>query len=131
MGCARSSRRTQTRKGFLAHVEHELSAFACRQVLADAQWARVERYVRVSFWGLNAGLALMIVSNLFPGGVLQLFDVFNHGYWHARGPELLNERLVHIIDWSRLPGDVLFIVLGVVPTVVAAGLTHRLTRAAR
>ena len=34
-----------------------LMVFAMRQVLADEQWKRVEKYVRVSFWGLNIGLA--------------------------------------------------------------------------
>ena len=40
--------------------------FAMRQVLEDTQWAKVEKYVGVSFWGLNIGLALMVVLNLFP-----------------------------------------------------------------
>jgi nitric oxide reductase large subunit len=29
----------------------------------------MEKYIRVSFWGLNVGLAMMVVSNLFPGGL--------------------------------------------------------------
>jgi len=101
-----------------------LLVFACRQVLAEAQWQRVERYVRLSFWGLNAGLALMIASNLFPGGVLQLWDVLQHGYWHARGPEFLSERIMRIIEWCRLPGDLVFIGLGVVPLLLAAGRAY-------
>lgn len=52
-----------------------LAVFALRQVLTDAQRVRSEKYIRVSFWGLNIGLALMVVLNLFPGGVLQLLDV--------------------------------------------------------
>jgi nitric oxide reductase subunit B len=51
--------------------------FAMRQVLPDYQWLRVERYIHISFWGLNIGLALMVILNLFPGGVLQLWDVFS------------------------------------------------------
>jgi len=102
--------------------------FACRQVLVDVQWAQVERYVRISFWGLNGGLALMVVSNLFPGGVLQLMDVLRNGYWHARGPEFLNERIMRTIEWCRLPGDALFIGVGVLPMVIATGLTYRLMR---
>ena len=103
-----------------------LMVFAFRQILDDAQWTRVDKYVRVSFWGLNLGLGLMVVSNLFPGGVLQLWDVLNHGYWHARGPEFLNDHLVRLIEWARLPGDLVFIGLGVVPLVVAALTTYRL-----
>lgn len=102
-----------------------LMVFAFRQVLTDAAWMRIEKYVAVSFWGLNIGLGLMIVSNLFPGGVLQLLDVLNHGYWHARGPDFLSQGLVRLIEWFRLPGDLVFIAFGVVPLLLAAGLTYR------
>ena len=61
-----------------------LTVMALRQVLPDDRWARTEKYIRVSFWGLNIGLALMVVGNLFPGGVLQFYDVLTNGYWHAR-----------------------------------------------
>ena len=47
-----------------------LTVMALRQVLPDEKWARPEKYIRVSFWGLNIGLALMVVGNLFPGGSL-------------------------------------------------------------
>ena len=50
--------------------------FAIRQVLPDKEWGHVEKYIRVSFWGLNIGLAGMVVLNLFPGGVLQFFNIF-------------------------------------------------------
>jgi nitric oxide reductase subunit B len=105
-----------------------LMVFALRQVLADAEWERVEKYVRVSFWGLNIGLALMVVTNLFPGGVLQLVDALNNGYWHARGPEFLTETTMRTLEWLRLPGDLIFSGVGVVPILIAAGLTYRLTR---
>src|ERR1035438_8809959 len=32
----------------------------------------------------NVGLALMIILDLFPGGVIQLWDSIANGYWHAR-----------------------------------------------
>jgi nitric oxide reductase subunit B len=95
--------------------------FAIRQVLPGKEWARVEKYIRVSFWGLNIGLAGLVVLNLFPGGVLQLSDVLRNGYWHARGPEFLNDRLTTLIEWIRLPADAVFILFGVVPLLMAAG----------
>ena len=101
-----------------------LMVFAFRQVLTDAGWMRIEKYVAVSFWGLNVGLALMVVTNLFPGGVLQLLDVLDHGYWHARGPGFLNQGVVHLIEWFRLPGDLVFITFGVIPLLLATGLTY-------
>ncbi len=102
-----------------------LAVFALRQVLADGEWLRVERYVRLSFWGLNVGLGLMVTTNLFPGGVLQLWDVLQSGYWHARGPEFLNSGIVRLVEWLRLPGDLVFIGLGVAPLLVATGLAYR------
>jgi nitric oxide reductase subunit B len=108
-----------------------LTVMALRQVLPDEQWARPEKYIRVSFWGLNIGLALMVVGNLFPGGVLQLYDVLTNGYWHARSLAYLGRNFVRLIEWCRMPGDLVFIFLGVVPMVIAAALTYRsLTREA-
>ena len=84
----------------------------------------VERLVRISFWGLNGGLALMVVTSLFPGGVLQLWDVLEHGYWHARSPAFSGQGLLLILEWLRLPADAIFIGLGVVPAVLAATRTY-------
>jgi nitric oxide reductase subunit B len=99
--------------------------FAIRQVLPDREWVRVEKYIRLSFWGLNIGLALMVVLNLFPGGVLQFLDVLKNGYWHARSPHFLDEKTLHMIEWARLPADSIFILLGVVPLLVATSFTYR------
>jgi nitric oxide reductase subunit B len=101
-----------------------LMVFALRQIATDAQWTTPEKFIRVSFWGLNIGLGLMVLSNLFPGGVLQLVDVLNHGYWHARSPEFLNERIMRIIEWARLPADFIFIVAGVLPALIATAWTY-------
>jgi nitric oxide reductase subunit B len=102
--------------------------FAIRQVLPDEEWRHVEKYIQVSFWGLNIGLAGMVVLNLFPGGVLQFFDVLKNGYWHARGPEFLNDRIITLIEWIRLPADAIFILFGVVPLLISAGFTYRFVK---
>jgi len=101
-----------------------LMVLAFRQVSTDTLWACTEKYIRVSFWGLNTGLALMIAGNLFPGGILQFYDVLTHGYWHARGLDYLNQEFVKLIEWARLPGDTVFILFGVIPLVIAAALTY-------
>jgi nitric oxide reductase subunit B len=97
-------------------------------VSTDEQWVLPEKFIRVSFWGLNIGLALMVVSSLFPGGVLQFIDVLNNGYWHARSPEFLQGKIPHMIEWLRMPGDLVFIVLGVFPLLVASILTWQTTK---
>jgi nitric oxide reductase subunit B len=74
--------------------------------------------VAFSFWTLNLGLAWMVFFNLFPLGVLQLGDSVANGYWHARSIEFF--RAHALLEWLRLPGDVLFIA-GVVPVVYLTG----------
>jgi nitric oxide reductase subunit B len=102
--------------------------FAIRQASSDVEWSSLEKYVRVSFWGLNVGLALMVLTNLFPGGVLQLLDVLKNGYWHARGPDYLNSPISVAIEWFRLPADAIFILFGVVPLLIANIKTYRFAR---
>ncbi len=100
-----------------------LMVLAFRQVLTDEQWVGPEKFVRIGFWGLNIGLALMAAGSLFPGGVMQVRDVLANGYWHARGLEYLNQETVRLVEWARLPGDMVFIVFGAAPMAVAAVMT--------
>jgi nitric oxide reductase subunit B len=97
-----------------------LMVFAFRQVTPEERWRDTEKYIRVSFWGLNVGLAMMIAGDLFPGGVLQLYDVPQNGYWHARSTTFGHSALMHALEWARLPGDLIFIAAGVAPLVIAA-----------
>ena len=94
-----------------------LLVFACREIVDEDSWVRIEKWARVSFWGLNLGLASMITFNLFPAGVMQLYDVLQNGYWHARGHEYLSTTAARVIEWVRLPGDLVFIFVGVAPLV--------------
>ncbi len=105
-----------------------LIVFSLRQVLQDVQWKKVEKYVKTSFWGLNIGLALMVILNLFPGGVLQFKDVLENGYWHARSWDFLSSGFIHLLEWIRLPADVIFIVFGVLPILIATVLTYDLMK---
>ena len=73
-----------------------------------------------AFWCLNIGLAWMLFINLFPVGLLQLNEILSTSYWHGREPEFYSRPLVRIFEWLRFPGDVLFIVGGVLPVVYLA-----------
>jgi nitric oxide reductase subunit B len=66
----------------------------------------------------------MVVLNLFPGGILQLLDVLENGYWHARGPEFLDRGTTIFMEWLRLPADAVFILFGVVPVLIAVSKTY-------
>jgi nitric oxide reductase subunit B len=96
--------------------------FCLRSLAPDAAWARSERFVRTGFWGMNVGLALMMAVDLFPAGVLQLWDVLQNGYWHARRLTYLMSGTFHTLEWARSAADTVFLVAGVVPLVVAVAL---------
>ncbi len=106
-----------------------LLVFCLRYLCRPEDWS--DRLVGFSFWGLNLGLAWMVFANLFPIGILQLADVVDNGYWHARSIEFFES--VRGLEWLRIPGDVVFIA-GVVPLVYLTGralLRPSLSRAPR
>ncbi|MGE5347373.1 MAG: nitric-oxide reductase large subunit [Acidithiobacillales bacterium] len=94
--------------------------FCLRSLRSDAVWGRVEPLLRAGFWGLNVGLALMVLLDLFPAGVLQLTDSLTNGYWHARRLGYLMSGPFHLLEWARVAADAIFLVFGVVPVVLAA-----------
>lgn len=97
-----------------------LMAFVLRQTTDQARWPGVERYIRIGFWGTNVGLLMMVVLSLFPSGVLQVWDVIQNGYWHARSLAYTATPLARQLEWMRLPGDIVFIVFGAIPLMIAA-----------
>ena len=102
-----------------------LMAYVLREVTSDSVWPRIEKFLGIGFWGLNIGLAMMIVFSLFPGGLLQVWDVLQNGYWHARSPEYLSGQLPRLVEWLRMPGDLVFIFVGVLPIVLALLVSYR------
>jgi nitric oxide reductase subunit B len=42
-----------------------LMVFVLREIVTDEIWVKVSRIVRVAFWGLNIGLAMMVVFSMF------------------------------------------------------------------
>lgn len=94
--------------------------FCLRAMLTDAKWATIEKSVRLGFWGVNVGLAGMILLDLLPAGVMQLWDSVANGYWHARRLSYLMTGPYHTLEWVRLLADMTFLFVGVVPLVWAA-----------
>jgi nitric oxide reductase subunit B len=98
-----------------------LMVFVLRETVHESLWIRLEEYIRRGFWGLNIGLAMMILFSLFPSGVLQVRDVLENGYWHARSLAYLSGELPRLLEWLRLLGDLVFIFLGALPILLAVG----------
>jgi nitric oxide reductase subunit B len=94
--------------------------FCSRAMQSDATWKETEKFVRVGFWGANVGLALMILLDLFPGGVIQLWDSIANGYWHARRLTFLMGGTYHKLEWVRMVGDMIFLFVGALPITLGA-----------
>jgi nitric oxide reductase subunit B len=100
-----------------------LALFCLRYMIPPERWS--DRAARLSFWSLNIGLAWMAFATLFPLGVLQLYHSVSQGYYDARTLDYLTGGLNPVIEWLRLPGDVLFIVGGTLPVLYLAWLGVR------
>ena len=69
-----------------------------------------EKWARISFWCMNIGLAWMVFVTLLPLGVLQLYHSVNDGYFEARSLGYITRPGNSVLEWLRLPGDVILIV---------------------
>ena len=73
---------------------------------------------------------LDVLRDPAPLGFLQLYKSVNDGYFEARELEFLTNDTNTLIEWLRLPGDIVFIVGGAVPALYIAylGIRHSVKR---
>jgi nitric oxide reductase subunit B len=90
-----------------------LALFCLRYLIPEARWP--DKFAKLSFWSCNIGLAWMCFATLLPLGVLQLYKSVGDGYFAARQLEFVTNPSNSLIEWMRLPGDVVFIVGGALP----------------
>jgi nitric oxide reductase subunit B len=83
-----------------------LVLFCLRGLRPGQHWN--ERLLKTTFWSLNIGLALMAALTLLPLGTLQLLAAIEHGYWYARSEEFMQQPIVDLLVWMRMPGDIIF-----------------------
>ena len=105
--------------GVCGMLSLSLCVFVMREVCNDEQWRKIVKFIKVSFWGLNIGLAMMLLFSLLPSGFLQIWDSVENGYWHARSSDFVNSDIMKVLGWLRMPGDLVFIILGAVPFLIA------------
>ena len=101
-----------------------LAMFCLRYLIPADKWP--ERWAKICFWSTNLGLAWMCFATLFPLGLLQLYKSVDSGYFDARELKFLTNDTNALIEWLRLPGDVVFIVGGALPALYIAylGIRH-------
>jgi nitric oxide reductase subunit B len=68
------------------------------------------KLMKTAFWGLNAGLVLMIFTSLLPIGIIQFYASVSEGLWYARSEAFMQQPLLQNLRWVRTFGDVVFIV---------------------
>ncbi|WP_257558628.1 nitric-oxide reductase large subunit [Sphingobium sp. CFD-2] len=83
-----------------------LVLFCLRGMLPNLIWN--EGVLKTSFWCFNIGLALMALLTLLPLGTLQLIAAIDKGYWYARSAEFMQQPVVDLLVWLRVPGDIVF-----------------------
>ncbi len=83
-----------------------LVLFCLRGMLPNLIWN--EGVLKTSFWCFNIGLALMALLTLLPLGTLQLTAAIDKGYWYARSAEFMQQPVVDLLVWLRVPGDIVF-----------------------
>ncbi len=90
-----------------------LAMFCLRYLIPDERWP--DKLAKISFWSTNIGLAWMSFATLLPLGILQLYKSVNDGYFAARQLDFVTNPSNSLLEWLRLPGDVVFIAGGALP----------------
>lgn len=85
-----------------------------------------EKLMKMAFWTMNIGLALMLFTSLLPVGFIQFYAAATEGLWYARSEAFMQQPLLQNLRWFRTLGDMVFIVgaLGISWQVVK-GLKHK------
>lgn len=82
--------------------------FILRRATAGREWK--DGSLKLAFWSLNIGLALMVVLSLLPIGLWQAHESIETGLWSARSAEFMQQGAMQTLRWLRVVGDVVFAV---------------------
>lgn len=79
-----------------------------RRLSGDRAWKELP--LQIGFWGMNVGLALMILLSLLPVGLAQTYASVETGLWYARSADFLQLPWIVTLRWLRIVGDTVFII---------------------
>jgi len=83
-----------------------LLLFSVRHIVTRKSWS--DQLLKWSFWGLNGGLAAMVVFHLIPSGFYQLWYAVKYGLWYARSPEIAAGPVIRALSWVSIGPHVVF-----------------------
>jgi len=87
--------------------------FSWRGLVENSAWN--DRILKISFWGLNAGLFLMFLTGLLPIGLLQVYHAYANGFWWGRSAAFYEMPLIQALGNFRIIPDTIIIVVGALP----------------
>jgi nitric oxide reductase subunit B len=85
-----------------------LTLLVLRRLLPRGEWK--DRPIRLAFWAMNVGLALMVLLSLLPIGLAQSAASIDQGLWYARSDAFLQQSVLETLRWLRMIGDILFLI---------------------
>ncbi|MBI4578794.1 MAG: nitric-oxide reductase large subunit [Planctomycetes bacterium] len=97
-----------------------LTLFCLRAMSLGRTWRT--RPLAVAFWSFNIGLVAMVVLSMLPIGLMQTWASIEHGMWHARSAEFMQQPILQNLRWMRVVGDVIFAVGVLALAYFVAGL---------
>lgn len=83
-----------------------LMLFVLRSMDTTRPWK--QKTIAFAFWGINIGLALMVLLSVLPIGLAQTWVSVKYGLWYARSAEFLQNGALETLRWMRVFGDSLF-----------------------
>jgi nitric oxide reductase subunit B len=84
-----------------------LTLLVARFLTGGRAWR--EGPIAVAFWGMNIGLALMVLLSLLPIGLAQAWASVEYGLWYARSADFLQLPVLQTLRWLRIVGDTIFL----------------------
>jgi nitric oxide reductase subunit B len=101
--------------GVYGNLALAVMLFCARYLISAERWNG--KLLRAAFWSINLGLALMLVLDTLPAGLLQLNTVLEEGYWAARSQAFIQGTPFQTLTWMRIVGGAIFTVGGALPIV--------------
>jgi nitric oxide reductase subunit B len=83
-----------------------LMLFVLKDMNTNMEWK--DRWIKFAFWGINIGLAAMVLFSVLPVGLSQTVASVNHGLWYARSIEFMQQPYILTFKWLRVFGDTIF-----------------------